>query len=351
MGAVDRLDDLVGRRVALRHRLGSGLLTDAVGELAADDGALVVHTRRGAVRVARADVVAVRAVPPPVPRRASWAAVARVENLSADAWPARVDRPLGAWRLRATGGFTGRANAAVAVGDPGIPVPAALEVVRAFADEHGVAPRVHAPVGSPWDRAVAREGWVLDDGHEAGAEVAVLVADVDRLAAAARHDDTARRGDAAVRGVVLTDRPDAAWWVLSLGRDPTPDERWVLDPAGHVDVGGGAPATEGTAPGPAATRAAAPSEVRTAFGSVPGTGVVRAAVVGDHVHLSRLAVRPQGRRTGVGTRLTAVAAAWAREQGARWAVLQVALHNTAARAFYDAMGATEHHRYRYLVPP
>ena len=200
MGTVDGLDDLVGRRVALRHRLGSGLLTDAVGELAADDGALVVHTRRGAVRVARADVVAVRAVPPPVPRRASWAAVARVENLCADAWPARVDRPLGAWRLRAAGGFTGRANAAVAVGDPGVPVPAALEVVRAFADEHGVTPRVHAPVGSPWDRAVAREGWVLDAGHEAGAEVAVLVADVDRLAAAAPQSHGADADDPSARG-------------------------------------------------------------------------------------------------------------------------------------------------------
>jgi ribosomal protein S18 acetylase RimI-like enzyme len=298
--------------------------------------------------VARADVVAVRAVPPPVPRRASWAAIAQVENLCADAWPARVDRPLGAWRLRATGGFTGRANAALAVGDPGVPVPAALEVVRAFADEHGVPPRVHAPVGSPWDRAVAREGWVLDAGHEAGAEVAVLVADVERLAAAALHDDTAPQNHDAggmprAHAVVLTDRPDAAWWALSLGRDPTPDERWVLDPAGHVDVGGAAPATAGPGEGRAA-------EVRTAFGSVPGMGVIRAAVVGDHAHLSRLAVRSPGRRAGVGTRLTAVAAAWAREQGARWAVLQVALHNTAARAFYDELGATEHHRYRYLVP-
>ena len=136
------------------------------------------------MRVARADVVAVRAIPPPVPRRPSWAAVARLENLCADAWPARVDRPLGAWRLRAAGGFTGRANAALAVGDPGIPVPAALEAVRAFAAEHGVPPRVHVPMGSPWDRAVAAAGWVLDAGHEAGAEVAVLVADVDRLAAA-----------------------------------------------------------------------------------------------------------------------------------------------------------------------
>lgn len=325
---MDGLDDLMGRRVALRHRLGSGLLTDAVGELATDDAALVVHTRRGAVRVARADVVAVRAIPPPVPRRASWAAVARLENLCADAWPARVDRPLGAWRLRAAGGFTGRANAALAVGDPGIPVPAALEVVRRFADEHGVPPRVHAPVGSPWDRAVTREGWILDAGHEAGAEVAVLVADVDRLAATTplNHDADQRFG---VHTVVLTDRPDAAWWALSLGRDPTPDERWVLDPPGPAAVAG----------------------MRTAFGTIPDTGVIRAAVVGDHLHLSRLAVRPEVHRTGVGTTLTAATAAWARERGARWAVLQVALHNTAARAFYDALGATEHHRYRYLVPP
>jgi hypothetical protein len=32
-------------------------------------------------------------------------------------------------------------------------------------------------------------------------------------------------------------------------------------------------------------------------------------------------------------------------------VLQVALRNTAARALYDGLGAVEHHRYRYLVPP
>jgi N-acetylglutamate synthase len=317
MAGVERLEDLVGRRVALRHRLGSGLLTDAVGELTVDGAALVVQTRRGPVRVARPDVVAARAIPPAVPRRPSWAAVARLENLCADAWPARVDEPLGAWRLRAAGGFTGRANAALAVGDPGIPVPAALEAVRTFADGHGVPPRVHVPIRSPWDRAVAAAGWVLDAGHEAGAEVAVLVADVDRLGA--HHS-----------AVALTERPDDAWWALALGREPTPDERWVLDPGSHA------------VPEPT---------VRTAFGLVAGAGAIRAAVVGDHLHLSRLAVRPESRRAGTGTALTAAAATWGREQGARWAVLQVALHNTVARAFYDALGATEHHRYRYLVPP
>src|SRR5690349_14064400 len=145
MGGVDVPPGLLGRRVALRHRLADGLLTDAVGELSADGDALVVRTRRGPVRVRRDAVTAVRAIPPPVPRRPSWTAVARLENLCADAWPAPVDRPLGGWRLRAAGGFTGRANAALAVGDPGLPVPAALDAVRAFAATHGVGPRVHAP--------------------------------------------------------------------------------------------------------------------------------------------------------------------------------------------------------------
>jgi ribosomal protein S18 acetylase RimI-like enzyme len=341
---VDHLDDLVGRRVALRHRLPSGLLTDSVGELAADHAGLTVHTRRGVVRVARADVVAVRAVPPPVPRRASWAAVARLENLCADAWPARVDLPLGAWRLRAAGGFTGRANAALAVGDSGLPVARALEVVRAFADEHDVPPRVHVPMGSPWDRAVAEAGWVLDARHEAGAEVAVLVADVERLASLGddgdrrsvdrtRHPGRPRRpdDDHGPEPVAVTERPDDSWWALAVSREPTVDERWVLDPGSHPT--------------------AAEPPIRTAFGLVPSAGVIRAAAVGEHLHLSRLAVAPSARRAGVGTRLTAAAAAWGRGQGARWAVLQVALHITPARAFYDALGATEHHRYRYLVPP
>ena len=43
------------------------------------------------------------------------------------------------------------------------------------------------------------------------------------------------------------------------------------------------------------------------------------------------------------------AARWGRDRGARWGVLQVAVHNTAALALYARAGWTEHHRYRYLV--
>jgi ribosomal protein S18 acetylase RimI-like enzyme len=310
---------LFGARVSLRHRVGTRdgrpLYSDAVGELGtAGAEAVVVATRRGPVRVERAAVVAVRAVPPAPPRRAPLAAVARLEGLCADAWPAPVDRPLGRWRLRAADGWTGRANAALAVGDPGMPVAAALAQVRRFAAEHGIGPRVHVPVGSPWERAVTAEGWVLDVGHAAGAESSVLVGPLD--------------GEPDPR-VELAEHPSPEWWALALDGPPTPTQRRVLDP--------GAP-------------------LRTAFGLLRGPsgealGQVRAAVVADHLHVSVLRVAPAARRRGMATALMATAAAWGREQGARWSVLQVAVHNTAAVALYGRLGHVEHHRYRYLVPP
>jgi GNAT superfamily N-acetyltransferase len=209
------------------------------------------------------------------------------------------------------GGFARRTNTALVAGDPGLPLADALDAVGAFAAAHRIPARVQVPTGSPWDRAVAAAGWVLDADRETDAEVAVLVGDLRRLAGPAE-------------GVALAPRADDAWWELALGRAPRPGERRVLDP--------------GTA-------------LPTAFGLLPGTGVVRAALVEDHLHLSRLYVRPNARRRGNGRALTAAAAGWGLAQGARWAVLQVGLHNEDARTFYAGLGCVEHHRYRYLVPP
>jgi N-acetylglutamate synthase len=313
-------DALLGRRVSVRFRVGEHagrpLYRDAVGELSAEGADRVhVHTRRGPVRVDRASVVAVRAVPPAPPRRASLSAVVRLEELCADAWPAPVDRRLGAWRLRAAGGWTGRANAALAVGDPGLPIPAALDEVARFAQEHGIKPRVHAPMGSPWDRAVAAQGWQLDEGHAAGAEATVLVTALEDVSEAGRR-------------VELPERPPQEWWQRALGGPPTPAQRHVLDPGGRL------PAAFGL--------------LRGADDDVLGT--VRAVVVADHLHVSMLAVRPDARRQGHASGLLAAATVWGREHGAHWGVLQVAVHNTTARALYRRLGWTEHHRYRYLVP-
>jgi N-acetylglutamate synthase len=326
MERVDIPDVLLGSRVSLRFRVGERagrpLYRDAVGELAAEGpDRVLVRTRRGPVPVERAAVVAVRAVPPPPPRRASLSAIVRLEGLCADAWPTPVDVPLGAWRLRAAGGWTGRANAALAIGDPGLPIPAALDAVTRFADEHGIRPRVHAPIGSPWDRAVAAHDWELDAQHAAGAEVTVLVTGLDDVPDAVPDAD----GDLRIE---LPERPPEEWWRLALGGSPSPAQHHVLDPAGRI------PAAFGL--------------LRDVSGEV--LGQVRAAVVEDHLHVSMLAVRSAARRQGHATALLAAAERWGREHGARWAVLQVAVHNTGARALYERLGWIEHHRYRYLVP-
>ena len=315
------VEGLMGRRVVVRHRVGDKQ-ADAVGELSADGSELVVQTRRGPVRVARSAVTAVRAVPPPPPRRASLSAIVRLEELCADAWPALVDERLGAWRLRAADGFTGRANGALAIGDPGMPVAAALEVVRAFADRHAITPRAQVPVGSPWDRAVAAQGWVLDVGHEAGAVVSVQVAELAHLAEEAPVEAGEPRIGAGA--------PSDAWWRLVLGGPPTSAQRHVL----------------GSPPGSCAEMRAI-----ALFSAHELVAAGRAVVVEDHLHLSMLTVVPAARRRGHGTALLAAAAVWGREHGARWGVLQVAVHNTAALALYARTGWAEHHRYRYLVPP
>ncbi|MFD0595838.1 hypothetical protein ACFQZ4_28950 [Catellatospora coxensis] len=48
---------------------------------------------------------------------------------------------LGAWRLRAAGGYTGRANSALPVGDPGLPLPEAIDAVVAFYRRQGLPRR------------------------------------------------------------------------------------------------------------------------------------------------------------------------------------------------------------------
>ena len=329
--------DLIGRRVVVRHRVGDKQ-TDAVGELSVDGADLVVQTRRGPVRVARSAVTAVRAIPPAPARRASLTAIARLEELCADAWPAFVDERLGAWRLRATGGFTARANSALAIGDPGLPTAAALAAVRTFAERHDITPRVQAPVGSPWDKAVAAQGWVLDVGHAAGSVVSVQVADLGKLAVGPAADGTAASGAAgspvadgtAVEvgehtgeaATIEVGAPTDAWWRLVLGGPPTPAQRHVLGGAGALTL--------------------------TDAQGVVGAG--RVVVVADHLHVSVLTVDPALRRRGHGAALLAAAARWGREHGTRWGVLQVAVHNTAALALYARAGWTEHHRYRYLVP-
>ncbi|WP_432491970.1 GNAT family N-acetyltransferase [Kineococcus auxinigenes] len=319
---------VVGARVVLRHRLPDGSASDALGELVAADGeALVVATRRGEVRVRRGDVLAGKAVPPPPRRRgAPHEAVGtdELEAVAAEHWrpDERVD--LGGWRLRAAGGFTGRANSALAVGSPGVPLGEAVAAVEDFYDRRGLVPRVavpHAAQVGPGEPALARElagrGWAVDT------PTLVMTAALAALPAAA--------------GVPL---PAGC----SVATAPEPDAAWL----GRYHHRGT------TAVPPAGRRVLLSADAQVFVRVLDGGGTVavaRGSASPGWVGLAAVEVAPSHRRRGLARRLLAEVADWGRARGAVSAFLQVAQANTGARALYGAAGFSVHHAYHYRVRP
>lgn len=232
----------------------------------------------------------------------------KLENVNSRAWPPLVEEHLGDWRLRWAGGFTGRANSALAVGDPGVAVSEALRAVCDFAHDRGIPPMVQVVRDSPAERAIVAAGWLEGRTHSASHEVVVL---------------TGRLPDGG-GGAEILDEPTSGWWELTSGpAGPSEAERHVLTTG---KIGYGVAVRDGVT-----------------------AGAVRGAVVDDWLHVARLAVRPEFRRRGIASDLMGALGAWGTAQGAgRW-VLQVAEDNAGALAFYAGLGCTPHHRYRYWV--
>lgn len=237
-----------------------------------------------------------------------------LERACADAWPPLAEDKLGDWRLRAANGFTGRANSALAVGDPGMPVGAALRQVCEFAHAYRIEPKAQVLCDSATEAEIAAAGWRPDMGHIAGALVSVQLGPLPPVQA--------------TRAEVLA-TPTRRWWELVAGSArPTDAQR-------HVLTGG---------------------DLRRRVGycvaDVDGTtaGAARGVVVDDLLFLSGLAVRPDIRRRGLATELMGALARWAGDRGATRCVLQVAVGNDAALALYARLGFAESHRYRYWVP-
>src|ERR1700735_5629626 len=80
-----------------------------------------------------------------------------LERSAAAHWRGAQEEWLGEWLRRAADGFTGRANSALALGDPGVPLDAALDYVTGWYRARGLAARVSVP------RPLAASG---RDGHD-----------------------------------------------------------------------------------------------------------------------------------------------------------------------------------------
>ncbi|MFB9235268.1 GNAT family N-acetyltransferase, partial [Plantactinospora siamensis] len=154
----------VGHRIVIRRvvgvRHGRALFSDALGELTELTGThLTLATADGPLRVPLSELHRAKRVP--AARPPGRAATAELERAAAEAWPAPVQERLGDWLLRAADGWTGRANSALAVGDPGLPIAAAIDAVESWYDRRGLPALVATPL--PLAAAVAaeldRRGW------------------------------------------------------------------------------------------------------------------------------------------------------------------------------------------------
>jgi GNAT superfamily N-acetyltransferase len=304
----------VGRRVTVRRVLerradGRPVYGDVVGHLVALDAErALIHGRGGLVTVALGDVAIARLVQP------STADELALEAAAAQGWRAEHTGAIGGWRLRASGGFTGRANSVLPLRSPDRPLDDALATARAWYAGHGLPLRIQVPVEARrlLDAELGEKGWPADP------DVHVLAARLDALPAAPVPGEP---------DVEIAAAPDDAW--LARFRDGTgltPAARGVLtrhDHAGFASI--------------------------TLGGHVVAIG--RGAVDDGWLGITAVEVAPDRRREGLAGTIMRALWRWGTAAGAQRGYLQVSSENTAALALYERLGYWPHHDYRYRTDP
>ncbi|MFI0086679.1 GNAT family N-acetyltransferase [Streptomyces bobili] len=314
----------VGKRVSVRRLsepgVTEGKFTDTVGVLTSwDNGVLLITRKSGeSVRITESSLVAGKVVPAaPARRRGPAASYEELARVCARAWRPVESERLGEWELRAASGFTRRANSVLPLGDPGLPLDGALDVVRRWYGDRGLPAYIQTATGAegtqePLCAELERRGWVREVTAELWIGALAPVADL---------------AEAEAGGVVLAREADEAWLA-----------RYQRKGIGEV-------ALKVLADGPSVW-----------FASVPGEGAAPAAigrcvVDGRWAGFAAVEVDPRQRRRGLATVVMAALARRALEEGASAAWLQVEADNAGARALYAGMGFGAHHAYHHYREP
>jgi N-acetylglutamate synthase len=246
--------------------------------------------------------------------------------------------PLGDWLLRADGGFTGRANSALPLGDPGLPLAEAVDEVEAWYRARGLPPMIVIPgplgaatpdgglAGDPLDALLAARGWRV----RSAPAVVMMTADAGQ-AGGTRRSMGGQPGpevSGAARAVRFAAQPDETWLARYHYRGeelPARAVRLLL-----------------SAPWQAFASLAVDGET---------AAVGRVSVAAGWAGITAVDVDPRYRRRGLGTLMTRALAGEAARQGVRRVFLQVEEDNLAARALYARCGFAGVHRYHYRVAP
>ncbi|MEV0178212.1 GNAT family N-acetyltransferase [Streptomyces sp. NPDC050625] len=313
----------VGKRVSVRRLSEPGTrgekFTDTVGVLTSwDKGVLLITRKNGeTVRIPESSLVAGKVVPAaPARRRGPAASYEELARIASRAWRPVESERLGEWELRAAEGFTRRANSVLPLGDPGLPLDAALEAVRRWYGERGLPAYIQTATGAEGTQELLcaeleRRGWV----REVTAELWI-----GALAPVADRDEGAQ--------VVLARAADEAWL-----------DRYQRKGVSEV-------ALKVLGSGPSVWFATVPGEA----GGAPAA-IGRCVVDGRWAGFAAVEVAPEQRRRGLGSAVMAALARQALAEGASAAWLQVEDDNEAARALYAAMGFAAHHAYHHYREP
>lgn len=263
----------------------------------------------------------------PAPAEPSAISIAELERAAALGWRAPEEDALGEWLLRAAGGFTGRANSALAIGDPGAPLPAAIDEVCRWYLARELTPMIAVPVPLDGSGPGADDAGSADvDGYLAGCGWSIRANAATVMTAAPAAVTRA----AAPEGV----RIDVA---------PEPGRAW-LDCYHYRGL-------------------ELPPVALALLMSAPWQGFASARSGGETIAVGRVAagagwagltaveVGPAHRRQGLASAITRALADAAAGQGATRLYLQVENDNHAARKLYRRVGFTEHHGYHYRIAP
>ncbi|MEO8328739.1 MAG: GNAT family N-acetyltransferase [Candidatus Nanopelagicales bacterium] len=325
----------LGRRVTVRLLAGgvgpSGgpAMRDVVGTLeslaagGAPDAANQWQVRRKDGSVVRIDVdqvVLAKVIAEPGVRGGRGAravSVADLELIAAAGWRPLVRHQLGGWTLRTSGGFTGRANSVLPLGDPELDIDSALDYVARWYQARRMSPlfQLPLPLTSALDAALERRGWT------ASAPTSVMVADLAEVLLA---------GTPIADGppVQFAAAPSSAWLdIYSYREQPLPKSaRAVMVNAAH----------------PVFASIASPGTPKA-----PLLAVGRGAVHHHWLGVTALDVVEDARRRGLASHLMHALFEHAKRFGIRHVYLQVAEDNEAAIALYAKLGFSPHHRYHY----
>jgi N-acetylglutamate synthase len=245
------------------------------------------------------------------------------ERMASAHWRGTEEEWLGDWLLRAAEGFTGRANSALPLGDPGLPLDEALVAVTEWYRARGLPPMIAVPTSLPpdsqgqaLDNQLSERMWVTRPGP-----AFVMVADLPLRVSVA--------GLTADREVRLSPEPDDAWAA-----------RYHYRGQAHL---------------PPVARKVLTSAREQSFMSIRDgdevLAIARLSIAGGWAGITAVEVHPGHRRQGLGGVITAAACHAAGQRGVSRVFLQVEVGNAGARALYRGLGFRDSHRYHYRLAP